>query len=157
MGDELKWLLKAGVGIFSRTLSLEIGPPHLKVGPPRYSNIQICNVITSKIPANSTARIVTSHSWLTLLACYLLPDCSHDNCVSVAQPPPLKCLVRQCLWRALVLRGQTELCPDCVRFSCCRCSSASACSHAHTVQSIISPFVGWAYFQVRKDPCNNLQ
>jgi len=47
MGGELtcKWLLKEGVGIFSRTLCLENRPTPFEstVGQPKYSKIQICN------------------------------------------------------------------------------------------------------------------
>ena len=54
---------KKGVGVFSRTLSPEIGPRHLELGPPylkvcppgpKYSKIQtqqICNVIANSIAA----------------------------------------------------------------------------------------------------------
>jgi len=43
---------KRGVGVFSRTLSLENRPTPLESSPPKYSKIQICNIIISKIAAN---------------------------------------------------------------------------------------------------------
>jgi len=44
-GDEPKWLLKEGGGRISRTSLPKIGPPHSKVGPPKYSKIQTQQIV----------------------------------------------------------------------------------------------------------------
>ena len=50
---------------------------------------------------------------------------------------PLQLLLPDCVCFSLLL-------PDCVLFSCCY-SSASACYHAHAVQSIISPHIHYRF------------
>ena len=68
----------------------------------------------------------------------------HTRSAWVWRSPLLCCTNSQCLWLTLVLHGQTELCPDCVHFSCffLAASTSATVPWLHLLQ-LASPWLCW--------------